>query len=210
MKLHAFHREMLVPQAHDHARAVRLRGMGADFQLRRQARFRNNQRMITGGSHGAGSAAEDCLAVMLNAADLSVHDLIGPDYFAAEGGPNSLMSQTYTENRLLAGEIPDEINADAGFLRSAWPGRNQDMRRTQAVNLLEGDLVIPTHLDLLAHFTQVLHQVVSEGIVVIENEDHGEETVYISPETEIVRIAKNARIPHITHNFGLPYGSNNV
>ena len=38
---------------------------------------------------------------------------------------------------------------------------------------LTRDLVVAAHHDLFAQFAQVLHQVVGERVVVVENEDHG-------------------------------------
>ena len=69
--------------------------------------------------------------------------------------------------------MADQFDADAGFLRSAGSGRNHDALGMHRLDLSDGHLVVAAHLDLGAQFAQVLDQVVSERIVVVEDEDHG-------------------------------------
>ena len=57
-------------------------------------------------------------------------------------------------------------------MRRARPRRDDDALRLQVLDLGRRDLIIATHLDFLPKLAQVLHEVVSEGIVVIENENH--------------------------------------
>src|ERR1700692_1684331 len=68
--------------------------------------------------------------------------------------------------------MTDQFDANACFLRSAWPGRNHDSVRAHGLNFFERHLVVAANLDLRAQFAQVLDEVISERIVVIEDEDH--------------------------------------
>src|SRR6185437_7093704 len=82
------------------------------------------------------------------------------------------MSKAYSKNRTLSAELPQQIDADARILRGARPGRNQDTFRTQSFYSLHRDLIVAAHHDFRSQLTQILHQVVGEGIVIIENKDH--------------------------------------
>src|SRR5690242_5719702 len=103
MELHAFNRVLLVSHAHDYATAVGFPSFGADLKLRREIQFLNNQRMVAGCGHRLGSIAEDGAAIVLNAAGLAVHYVLGANHITAKGGANGLMSQADAEDRLLAG-----------------------------------------------------------------------------------------------------------
>ena len=68
--------------------------------------------------------------------------------------------------------MPDQRNGDSGFLRRARAGREHDPFRTHGLHLGGRDLVIAPHFDLRPQFAQILHQVVGERIVIVENENH--------------------------------------
>ena len=172
MELHPFHRKLPVTQSHDDARAVRFSRFRADLELGRQAFFGHDERVISGRGHGLGRVAEERLAIVFDLAGFAVHKLMGPDHVTPECRANRLMSQADAQHRKLAGKVPDQINADAGLLRRTGAGRDNDAVRTHGFDLRRNDLVIAAHLYLLPQFSQLLHQVVGKGIVVIENEYH--------------------------------------
>ena len=64
---------------------------------------------------------------------------------------------------------------DARFLRRARAGRNDDVARLQLRDLVDGDLVVAkdAQVDVRIHLAQALHEVVGEGIVVVDEKDHG-------------------------------------
>src|SRR5947209_12504635 len=82
------------------------------------------------------------------------------------------MSEAHAEYRLFAGEVPYEVDADAGLLRSARSRRDQNPLGRHRLDLRDGHLVIALHHYLSPKFTQVLHQVVGEAVVVIEDKNH--------------------------------------
>ena len=73
---------------------------------------------------------------MLNAADFAVHQLLRPDYIAAKCRAQCLMSQAHPQNRPLAGETLDQLNADPRLLRRAWSRRNHDMVGADLLNFV--------------------------------------------------------------------------
>ena len=72
----------------------------------------------------------------------------------------------------FAGKVADQIDADAGFLRRAWAGRNDDALRLHRFNIGDCELIVAANLNLGAEFAEILNQVIGKGIVVVENEDH--------------------------------------
>src|SRR5579863_6981235 len=92
---------------------------------------------------------------------------------AAESCADGLMSQAHAEDGYFAGEVPDEINADAGILRRAWSGRDHNALGLHIFDVSNRDLVVAANLVLRPEFSEILDEVVSKGIVIIENENHG-------------------------------------
>src|SRR5215813_7609724 len=169
MELDAFNGILFVAQSHNDFAAIRLTGLGAYFQVFGEALLRDDQGMIAGGGHGTWGALKNRSVVMIDVADFSVHNFAGAHDISTEGSPDRLVSQTDAEHRFLSGKIFQEINADAGLLRSAWAGGNHNMGRLEPLDFLACDLVVTPHFYFLTHFTKVLHQVVGEGVVIIEN-----------------------------------------
>ena len=132
----------------------------------------HDERVIARGRHGRGQAAEDGLVVVGDGAGLAVHQVRSAHDVAAKSRADGLMSQADAENRNFAGEVPDQIDADAGVLRRARTRRDHDALRLHGLDLGNCDLVVAANLDLRAQFPEVLNQVVGKGIVVVENENH--------------------------------------
>lgn len=159
-------------QAHDHAGAAILRGVGTDFEIFRQAFFFHDQGVIARGGHRRGKALEDGFAVVLDLAGFAMHQFRGTHDFAAESCADGLMSQADPEQGNFAGKMADQVDADSGFLRRAWSRGKQNALGVHGVDFCHSQLVVPAHYDLRSQFTQILDQVVGKGVVVVENEDH--------------------------------------
>jgi hypothetical protein len=82
------------------------------------------------------------------------------------------MSEADAEDWYSAGEVLDQINADAGVLRPARTGRHHDALRLHILNVSNRDLVVAVNLDRSSEFAQILDEVVSKRIVIVEYEDH--------------------------------------
>src|SRR5579862_9037834 len=128
--------------------------------------------MVAGGRHGHQQAAKDALVIVRHRAGFSVHQMRSAHDPAAKSCADGLMSQAHAQNRYFPGKVANDIDTDARILRSAWTGRDDDALRLHCFNLVNGNLIVSANVDPRAEFTQILDQVVSKRIVVVENEDH--------------------------------------
>jgi hypothetical protein len=180
MELHAFDGAMPVAQAHDGAGAVFFGGPGADLEFGGEIFFFDDERVIACGRHGHGQALKDGSVVVHDGAGFAVHKIGCANYVAAEGFADGLVSEADSEDWNFSGEVADEIDADAGFARRARAGRNDNFFRMHARDFGHCDLIVAADFDvklaviviLRAQFADVLHQVVGERIVVVEDENH--------------------------------------
>jgi hypothetical protein len=101
---------------------------------------------------------------------ITVHQLLGMHDLAAEGRAYALVAEADAEQRDPAGEFLDRCHRDAGFGRRTGAGRNHDAVRLHRGDFLEGDRVVAEHLDVLAEFAEILHQVVGEAVVVVDHQ----------------------------------------
>src|SRR2546429_5601493 len=174
MELHTLNREFLMSKAHDDAGSVFVRSPCADFQIAWQILLGDDQRMVAGCSHRRGQTAKDGLAIVFDLTGFAVHQVLRAHYLASEGSADRLVSEADSEQRhvSLAREMADQFDADAGFLRSTGSGRKHDAFGVHRLDLSHGDFVVAANFYLGAQFAKVLDEVVSERIVVIEDEDH--------------------------------------
>ena len=56
--------------------------------------------------------------------------------------------------------------------RVTGSGRNDDVRWIQRANFIERNLVIAKHAQRRAEFAEILHEVISERIVIVYDENH--------------------------------------
>jgi len=171
-------------QPHDDAPAVSFVRLRADLQLLRQPFFGDDQRVVASGGHGTWDILKNRLAVMLNLADLAMHDLSRPDDIAAKRRPDCLVPEADAKKRDLPRKMFDQIDADPSFLRRAGAGRDQDMIGLPLFNFFRSDLIVAAHLNLLPQFPDVLYEVVGEGIVIVEDKDHLEPLILYARHPE--------------------------
>ena len=70
------------------------------------------------------------------------------------------------------GKMPQQRDADACLLRGARPGRDEDAVGVHGLDLRGRDLVVAADGHLSTEFAHVLDEVIGEGIVIVEHEDH--------------------------------------
>ena len=117
---------------------------------------------------------EQAGAGMPDGARLAMHDIAGLNHLAAEGLADGLVAQAYAKQRYARlCRRPGQAKADAGLIRIARAGREEDARRAHRHRLVDRDRIVADHAGLGAQFTQVVHQVVGEGIIVIDQQQHG-------------------------------------
>jgi len=180
MELDALYWQLAMTQAHDDSLAVFLAARG-DFQFLGQTLLFDNQRVVAVGNHRRVQITKNSAAVMLDHAGLSMHDAIRADYTAAKSCTDRLMSKAYAQNGNLSGEVSDQIDGDAGFVRSAGSRRNYDFAGSSLFDFVQRDLIVATYLDLFPRLSDVLDEIKGKGVVVVEDEDHGIATSYQPP-----------------------------
>jgi len=101
-----------------------------------------------------------------------VHDRACTADLSAEGLPDRLMPKANAQKGNLAGEALDYLQGNACLVGCAGPGGDDDFLWRQALDLRHRDLVIPHHGNLGPKLPEVLVDVVGEGVVVIDEQDH--------------------------------------
>ena len=143
VELHAFDGEGLVAEAHDGAGVGRVGAggdAGGDLELVGDGVFADDERVVARAGHGLREVAEDGAVVVLDGLGLAVHELRRADDLAAEGCADGLVAEADAEDGDLLvsrkrGEVLDERDEDAGVLRRAGAGREDDARRGAARRL---------------------------------------------------------------------------
>src|SRR4051812_15598558 len=117
-------------------------------------------------------AFEDTPAVVADARGLAVHDAPGPHHLSAEGLADRLMAEAHAEERHAARERRDQLERDAGIAGGARTRREHDVGRRERRDFVDGNLIVPEHPHLRPELAQVLRQVVSERVVVVDQRNH--------------------------------------
>src|SRR4051812_32675033 len=101
-----------------------------------------------------------------------MHDAIGTNDDTTVGLADGLVSETHPECRNGAPPAADDVDCHSGFARCARSGRNHDRRRRELPDLLDGDRVVAPDDRIRPELAQVLDEVVCEGVVVVDDENH--------------------------------------
>src|SRR5215470_10288808 len=105
-------------------------------------------------------------------ADFPMHES-GRSYdFSAENFADSLVSQAHAKDRRGFVEVSNDVLSDAGSYGSSRSGRNDDARGVEALDFFDSDLVVAMNTQLLAKLAKVLDEVVGEGVVVVDHQNH--------------------------------------
>ena len=101
-----------------------------------------------------------------------MHQAVVDDHFGSKTMANALMSEAHTQQRSLSGVGFDDLVGKTRFAGRTGPGRNQNPLRLFGIDRFQGNLVVAMDLHLNIHFSQILDQVVSKGIVIVDDEQH--------------------------------------
>ena len=107
-----------------------------DVEHRRQRLALDRQRVVADHREPLGQRRVDAAAVGRDDVGLAVHLPLRADDLAAERRADRLVAEADAEDRQLAGEGPDRVDADARLGRRARPGREHER-----VGLQRGDAV---------------------------------------------------------------------
>jgi hypothetical protein len=166
VKLHPLHGQFPVAHAHDLA----VVGPGRRQQVGRARGSFDRQRVVAVDGEVLWQAGEHALPVGGDHAGLAVHQLLRPQYLPAEGGADALVAKANTQDRKLAGKVPDRLDRDSRFGRRARSRRNDQQVRLAFGDACHRDLVVTEHFHLRTQFAEVLHQVVGEAVVVVDHQ----------------------------------------
>src|ERR1019366_3793375 len=101
------------------------------------------------------------------------------------------MPQAYAEDGQLACERANQGDRDPGFVGGAGAGRDDDACGNQRGDAFDVDGVVTHHPHLLAQFAEILHQVVGEGIVIIDHEQHDQSSSLLSRPAAAISAARS-------------------
>jgi len=143
-------------------------GPCGDLQAVRQALLFDHQGVVTGSPIGVVQAAEDAAVLVMDGGGLAVHHLAGMHDAPAKGLADGLMSQADTQDGDPAGEGLDHLHRNTRLVGGTGPGGDDDLVGLHLLDLSAGDFVIAKYPDFNSQLTKVLHQVVGEGVVVVD------------------------------------------
>jgi len=168
VELDAFDFVAAVTEGHDDA----VIGLGGDDEFARQGFFLDDQGMVARGSEGIRQLAEDILAVVMDLARFAMKEFRSADDFAAERSANGLMAEAHTENRKFSGEALDQLHEMPASCGVQGPGEitmRSGFRRTISSTVI---LSLRCTSTLQTQLAEILREVVSKGIVVVEKQNH--------------------------------------
>src|SRR6185369_3029197 len=125
---------------------------------------------------------------MSELARLAMDRAWGADDPSAKCLPDRLVPKADAEDRNLTGKAPDRRDRNTGLTRGTRPRRDHDPVEFALINLIEGDRVVAKDLRFGSEFAEVLHEVVGEGIEVVDDQQHTQ-----SPASAMATAFCNAR-----------------
>src|SRR5712691_1290873 len=166
VELHAVGRVPDVAQAH-HGAVVRPCGhheiVGDRYPL-------DDQRVIPRRLERVGDARHDAGVVVADPRSLAVGRHVADD-LCAEDLAQALMAEAHAEDRDLPGELFDRLVGDARVVRCPGTGRDDDAVVTG--ELPDRDLIVAEHRGLDSELSEILDEVVREGVVVVDDREAG-------------------------------------
>src|SRR5581483_6540271 len=135
---------------------------------------------------------------MMDFAGFSVHDLFGSSDFAAERFADRLHSQAHPKNRQFARKFQDERLDLAGFVRSPWSGAQNDAFRLHPADELRVHFIVSLDDHIGSKFLHVLHDVISERIVIVNNKITHENPLWA---ISTAKKTPSALLRHSCHSF---------
>src|SRR5215211_7465862 len=153
---------------HDHP-ACRGRG---DLELVGHRCGIDCQRVVSRRSERRWQSREHADPLVVNERRLSVQQLGGSIDNPAVSNTDRLQTQADAEDRQTAGPGLDDLHADAGFLRRTWSWREQyPVKAGGKPWIAESRVIVSPDIDVGANLSKILHQVVNEGVVVVDHQD---------------------------------------
>ncbi len=169
MELDAPDGELFVAEAHDFAFGF---GFGGDLEGVGQRVAFDEERVVAGGGEGVGHAFEEVAAIVVDGRGFAVHEAVGADDVAAEDVAHTLVAEADAEGGDGGAEGFDDVVGQAGLAGRTGAGRDDDAGRGEGADLVEGDLVVAENFHVHAQLTEILHEVVREAVVIVDDQQH--------------------------------------
>ena len=167
-------------------------GAGNDFGGRRARGY--DQRVVTARHKRVRQIGEKARGIMMDGGGDAVHGFCCAGDDGAERLADALVAEANAEDRDFAGKSADNIERGACLVRAAGAGREDDRVRREACEFSGIDRVIAAHDDVLAQLAEGTGDVEDEGVVIVDNQDHGVQRIQYR--------AQGAQPSHVTGIFG--------
>lgn len=171
MELYTVDREGTMAKSHD-MRTILTRCFACCVDFEASGDVGDDQRMVTGRRIRGRDIRENAGPIMRDRARFAMHQTASL-YSSTEILPDSLMAQAHAkQRRSSSGARGHQGDTDTGVVGCAWSGRNEKAMRAAAHCRFHIDRVVANDFHLSVEFQQVVDQIESETVVIIDNEDH--------------------------------------
>src|SRR5882672_11627326 len=99
-----------------------------------------------------------------------MHEAPGANHTAAKHPDQRLMAEADPEDRNALRKRLDHAHRDARVVRRPGPRRDREMCRYEGARRFDADRIVAKHAHVCAQDEERLHQVVSEGVIVIDQQ----------------------------------------
>ena len=171
MELDAFEGPGFVFDAHDFV----FGGPGGDFEVGGEGAGLDDEGVVAGGFEGIGEAGEDAFVGVEDGGGFAVHEAPVAFDGSAPGVADALVAEADAEGGEFWAEVHEDIVGDAGFLGGAGAGGDEDVGGFEGFDFVDGGFVVAedAHGAAGVELADALDEVVGEGVVVIDNYNHG-------------------------------------
>ena len=167
MELHALDRELAVAQAHHQP----VLGLGGDLEHVGHRVAGDDERVVARRGERVRQPGEHAGVRVADLRRLAVHHVRRAHDRAAVQLADALQAEAHAEHGdAPLAEVPDRGVREPGVGRAARAGRDEHRVGPERVHLVERHRVVAVHDRLRAQLTEVLHEVVDERVVVVDDE----------------------------------------
>src|SRR6266545_776120 len=176
MELHAVSR--VIPMFHGHdlcgiAWTLAVGAHGGDDERGGERGGIDHERVVAHRGKRTRNPVEQLVVAMHDGTGLAVHQAGRADDLPAERLTDRLVAEAHAQHRHPAGERPNQGDQDARLRGRLGTWREHRGGGFQRLHLGDAQRVVPIDNGILSQLAEILHEVVGERIVVVEDEEHG-------------------------------------
>src|SRR5262245_2066312 len=147
-------------------------GPGGDLERVGHGLAHHRQRVVARGDEGVAEPGEYAAAVVADRGRLAVHLRLRARDRRAVRLADRLVAEADAEDRRGRAEPLDDLQRHARLIRIARAGGDHDALGTLGDDRVAADRVVAHDLQRRTQLAEVLDEVVREGVVVVDDEDH--------------------------------------